>query len=113
MAKYVYSSLPNSQIYSTDVGDIFIAGGANCTNKYMVIDRAVVTPVTDSQATALTKCEAFLRHQKRGFLKIVNSKEEVEKVGSDMNSSDKSNPLTDEELAVDKNKAKATVNKAK
>ena len=78
MAKYVYSSLTNSQIYSTDVGDIFIAGGANCTNKYMIIDRAVVTPVTDSQAAALTKCEAFLRHQKRGFLKIVNSKEDVE-----------------------------------
>ena len=30
-----------------------------------------------------------------------------------MNSSDKSNPLSEEELAVDKNKAKATVNKAK
>ena len=111
MAKYVYSSLPNSQIYSTDAGDIFIAGGANCTNKYMIIDRAVVTPVTDSQATALTKCEAFLRHQKRGFLKIVNTKEEVEKVGSDMNSSDKSNPLSEEELAVDKNKTNVTVKK--
>ena len=111
MSKYVYSSLPNSQIYSTEAGDIFVAGGANCTNKYMIIDRAVVTPVTDAQAAALTKCEAFLRHQKRGFLKIVNSKEEVEKVGSDMNSSDKSNPLTDEELAVDKNKTNATVNK--
>ena len=47
----------------------------------MIIDRAVVTPVTDSQVAALTKCKAFLRHQKRGFLKIVNSKEEVEKVG--------------------------------
>jgi len=99
---YVYSSLPNSQIYKTELGDIFIGGGANCTNKYLIIDRAVVTSISELQKQALQKCEAFIRHEKKGFLKIVKSKEEVDKVGSDMNSSDKSNPLTKEELEIDK-----------
>lgn len=109
---YVYSSLPNSQNYKTELGIIFIAGGANCTNKFLMIDRSVVTPISNEQKEALLKCEAFLRHKKRGFLKIVNSKEDTEKVGSDMNSSDKSNPLTKEELEVNK-QTDAKVNKAK
>lgn len=74
---------------------IVIAGGTGIANKNLVTPTgAVATQVTGEQLEALRGDRVFAEHLKNGYLLISDSKADGEVVASDMESRDKSAPLT-------------------
>lgn len=97
---YVYSTLTASVNYTTDAGDVLIAGGANVPNKYMLTSAGVVTSVTTEQLSALKKLPLFQLHHENGFIRWESKKHDVEKVVVDMERADASAPDTEADAAA-------------
>ena len=106
---YVYSTLTSSQVYD----GVFIAGGANCPDRYMHTPLGVATPVTDEQVEILRKNPVFALHQVNGFVDIDARKVEADRKAKDMNHSDKSAPMTEETVKVEAEEAKVVTNKGR
>lgn len=98
---YIYSTLTADVAYTTEVGDIFIAGGANIADKHMLTPYGKVTSVTDEQYAALQKVEVFRTHVEHGCIKADKHKQDAEKVAADMTGRDDSAPDTPESLAAE------------
>ena len=106
---YVYSTLTASQVYD----GVFVAGGANCPNKYMLTPRGVATQVTDEQVAILRANALFKLHESNGYVSIDGRKIDADKKAKDMNHSDKSAPLTEETIKVEVEEAKVVTNKGR
>lgn len=106
---HIYSTLTASQVYTqtkpgggdipVETGRVYIAGGSNVPDKYMVTPRGVVTSVTDEELAILQENEVFQAHVKNGFISIQTTEKNVEKVTADMEGRDKSAPLIEEDFA--------------
>lgn len=59
------------------------------------------TEISDADAEFLMNNEAFLRHEKAGFVRIEASKPEAEKVVADMETQDGSAPLVPEDFKAE------------
>lgn len=102
---YIYSTLTAPQIYTqtkpgggdipVETGRVYIAGGSNVPDKYMVTPLGVATPVSDDELAILQENSVFLAHVKNGFITIRKSEADPEKVASDMETRDQSAPLVD------------------
>ena len=85
---------PNNDLPTPQDG-IVIAGGTGVANKNLVTPTgAVATRVTGEQLEALKTDRVFALHLENGFLKISEHEADGEAVASDMESRDKSAPLT-------------------
>lgn len=60
-----------------------------------------ITEVSDDDAEFLMSNEAFLRHEKAGFVRIEGSRVEAEKVVADMVTADGSAPLVPEDFKAE------------
>lgn len=108
MSYYIYSTLTNDQNYvdyerPSDKNmlplvksKIFIKGGTGVSNKHFITPRGTVTQVSDEEYSILEKNLEFQKHVKGGHIKAEKRAYAPEKVASDMESSDKSAPLTPE-----------------
>ena len=100
---YVVSRLANSQVYTQyvkgvnnsnmPVKSVEIKGGADVTNKNLVIPEGVVTQVSADELEILKANKEFQKHLERGYVKYFNIAPNVEKV-SDKLEKDKSRQLT-------------------
>lgn len=97
---YIYSTLSSDQIYTTEVGDVMIKGGANIPDKHLLTPLGKVTSVTEAQYAALDKHYLFKLHEANGFIRADKNKEDAEKVASDMTGRDDSAPDTAESLSL-------------
>lgn len=86
---YVYSTLATDQKYSTEAGDVLIAGKANVSNKHLLTPAGVVTPVEEDVFEALMQNKVFQAHARNGFLTATQSKADADEVAGDMNPDDK------------------------
>lgn len=98
---YIYSTLTADVVYTTAVGDVFIAGGANIADKHMLTPLGAATSVTDEQYEALQKVEVFRTHVEHGFIKADKHKQDAEKVATEMTGRDNSAPDTPESLVAE------------
>jgi len=73
--------------------DVVIKGGANAADKYFFTPRGVMTEVSADQMALLQQNRHFLIHQKKGFLTVVKSREDVDVVVKDMRKKDQSAPM--------------------
>lgn len=103
MSLYIYCTLSNDQNYATLDGTVFIAGQANVMTKHMYTPRGRVTEISDEQYTQLKNNHVFNLHKENGFIAVENRKEDPDKVATDMEASDKSAPLTEEQLVAEGN----------
>lgn len=102
---YIYSTLTAPQIYTrtkpgggdipVEDGRVYIAGGSNVPDKYMVTPLGVATPVSDEELAILQENGVFQAHVKNGFITIREREADPEKVASDMETRDQSAPLVD------------------
>lgn len=95
---YIYSTLSADVVYTTEAGDILIAGGANIPDQHLLTPYGKVTKVTDEQYEALQKVEVFKIHVDNGYIRADKAKEDAEKVAADMTGRDESAPDTEESL---------------
>lgn len=76
---------------------VLIKGGSGVINKQLVTPHGVVTSITSEELALVRKsCPAFTRHEKAGFLKVLEkdpSPKDVESMAKDM-SEDKSKQAT-------------------
>ena len=107
MAKYVYSTLTASQVYSDGENKVLIVGGANSPTKHMLTPRGVATKVTDEQMAILEKSGLFKKHQERGFIEVSTFSKDADKVAKGMTAGDKSAPDTEEKLKAEGKEAPA------
>lgn len=103
MSLYIYCTLSNDQNYATPDGPVFIAGQANLMTKHMYTPRGRVTEISDEQYAQLKNNHVFKLHKENGFIAVENRKEDPDKVATDMEASDKSAPLTEEQLVAEGN----------
>lgn len=80
---------------------VLIKGGAGVTNKQLVTPHGVVTKITPEELEYIRKNDpAFSRHEKRGFLKVLDkdpSASDVKSMAKDM-PDDKSKQATKESV---------------
>lgn len=124
MAKFICSKLASDNAYTTwhptkkganDLprkdSQVLIKGGAGVANDRIMTPHGVVTEITDEQHKLLVdNCPSFNRHLKNGYLKVLEknpSAADTKKVAADLES-DKSAPLTPEQLAKEGKKAGKT-----
>ena len=110
---YVYSTLTASVNYTTDAGDVLIAGGANVPDKYMLTSAGVVTPVTTAQLDGLKALPLFQLHHKNGFIRWESKRHDVEKVVVDMERADASAPDTEADAEAQEQKTGVRTRAAK
>lgn len=101
----IYSTLTEPQQYTKYVtsGDthkvvasVRINGGhGKADHKTLITPIGVATEVSDADYEILKENKAFQKHMERGYITVLNKKEDAEKVASDMTSSDGSAQLTD------------------
>lgn len=114
---YVYSTLTNSHAYTnwTRPADpnfkpekiedrkkgfpVVIQGGANLatspeSKRGRHTPAGVVTQITEEQLEYCRQNSTFLRHEKQGFLLVIDSKQDAEEVARDMTARDKVAPIT-------------------
>lgn len=119
--QYVYSKLASDNAYTgwrvADGGkaphqvqhQVMVNGGAGVADKALRTPLGVVTRVSAEDAEFLKANTAFLRHQKRGFVKMEESELPVEKVVSTMESArDKSDQITETDVVAAGDKAPTT-----
>jgi len=75
---YIYSTLSADVVYTTEAGDIFIAGGANIADKHMLTPYGKVTSVTDDEYAALDKHYLFKLHEQNGFIMADKNKTDAD-----------------------------------
>jgi hypothetical protein len=103
--KYVYSTSSTNFAYGgyskapkgslpTIERRIVIRGGSNVMNANFMTPIGVMTKVSDEEAEYLMADKHFLRHMEAGFVKISDKNHDPEAVAADMESRDKSAPLT-------------------
>lgn len=97
---YIYSTLSADVVYTTQLGDILIAGGANIPDQHLLTPYGKVTQVTDEQYEALKGVEVFNTHVDNGFIHADANKEDAEKVAADMAGRDDSAPDNEDTLAL-------------
>ena len=115
---YIYSTLSCNRIYgSWDKGaadlpikgpQVHIKGGANVADGHFITPKGVCTTITENDLAICQKDPVFLRHVKRGFIKVEKREEKAEKVASDMESRDASAPLTPGDYEAKGEKAPTT-----
>lgn len=113
MAKHIISTLSRDTRYADwrdnaglkGVGhSVLVKGGAGITPRliggraFMSTPKGVRTEVSDSDADFLANHPHFQRHQKRGFVQIVNAAIDPESVAKSMNLDDPSRPKTPEDV---------------
>lgn len=120
---FVYSTTTNNTFYEEYAEAIegsqirqikrkvLIKGGNGVANKHLVTPFGVATQVSDDDLSFLMNNEAFLRHMKRGFLKVEERNIAAEKVAADMTPKDKSHPLRPKDF--DKDEAKPMKDESK
>lgn len=86
---------------------VLIKGGSGVINKQLVTPHGVVTAITSEELELVRKsCPAFTRHEKAGFLKVLEkdpSPKDVESMAKDM-SEDKSKQATKDSVKGKKEK---------
>lgn len=108
VAAYVYSTMTASQEYAEydpenlkDVRaathvitqSVFIKGGAGVARRSLITPLGVMTEVDDQQLALLKRNSHFNKHVADGWLKVVETKTDVEAVVGDLNQRDQSSPL--------------------
>ena len=92
--KKAKEAAPRTRKYS-----ITIAGGHRVADKKSIVTPlGVATYVDDEQAKMLLAHDGFKRHMKRGFMRIEEEEWKPSEVAKDMETEDKSTPLTPEKL---------------
>jgi hypothetical protein len=80
---------------------VLIKGGSGVINKQLVTPHGVVTSITSKELELVRKsCPAFVRHEKAGFLKVLDkdpSAKDVKSMAKDM-SEDKSKQATEKSV---------------
>lgn len=108
MANYIISTASNTMCYpiytdgkqnsAVPVKKIFILGKANVANpNTLQLANCSWTEISDQDLADLKKSAAFNRHVAKGFLRVVQAKDET--VLKDMKSKDGSAQLMDEDYA--------------
>ena len=105
---YVFSTLTAGQVYTRTVaggadlpqtvGEVFIAGGSNISDKYLRTPIGVMTSVTDEELSLLQENEVFKLHEANGFIKVQAKPADPEKVAADMVTRDQSAPTVAEDF---------------
>lgn len=91
---------------------VLIKGGSGVMNDNLVTPHGVVTKITQEELEIVRNtdiCPAFSRHEKAGFLKVLEkdpSPKELKSVAKDL-SEDKSKQATPDSVKKEKEKAKA------
>lgn len=108
---HVYSTATNDCSYShyeqggadlpRRVKTVTVKGGRGWTPTRGKAFFPGITEVSDEDAEFLMNNEAFLRHEKAGFVRIEDSKVEAEKVVADMETQDGSAPLVPEDFKAE------------
>lgn len=84
---------------------VLIKGGSGVINRQLVTPHGVVTPITAEELELVRKsCPAFTRHEKAGFLKVLEkdpSPKDVKSIAKDM-VKDKSSQKKEGDLKKDK-----------
>lgn len=105
MANYVYSTLPNSQMYTTyhpqegsnqvirKDKQVLIKGGSGMANKHLITPLGVGTQVSDDELEILEQHRLFQQHVKNGYMVVKSYKTNPEKVAADMETRDGSSPI--------------------
>ena len=108
---YVYSTLSAPVVYTfyqkkddnnnyqplSVVKNIKIRGGANITDKRLVTPLGIVTVLGDDDYVILQEHNVFKLHVKEGYVKVIKSKLDPDKVAGDMETRDISAPLVPED----------------
>lgn len=120
---YIFSTLTSDQVYTrtaqggadlpVTTASVFIAGGTNVPDKYLITKYGVMTAVTDEEMQVLLENEVFKLHQKNGFITIRDKPADAEKVAADMETRDQSAPLVDADFEEDKKPIAASDDKPK
>lgn len=105
---FVFSTLTSDQLYTeylpsandlpTPGGQVLIRGGAGVMNDRIVTPHGVMTQVDDSQMAILMNVPAFREHAQNGYIKVLESEADPDKVAADMASRDGSAPLVPQDL---------------
>lgn len=105
---YIFSTLTSGQVYTRTaaggadlpqtVGEVFIAGGSNISDKYLRTPIGVMTAVTDEELAILQDNEVFKLHVANGFITIKDKPADPEKVAADMVTRDQSAPTVAEDF---------------
>lgn len=108
---HVYSTATNGTTYSdyakggadlpVRVRNVTVKGGRGWTPTRGKAFFPGITEVSDDDAEFLMGNEAFIRHEKAGFVRIESGKPEAEKVVADMELSDGSAPLVPEDFTAE------------
>jgi hypothetical protein len=108
---YVFSTLTNDQRYivwskadndlPTEERSIFIKGGTGIANDRLITPLGVMTEIDESDIEVLEANPVFQIHADNGFVVIERAKADPEKVAADMETKDKSAPLTDSDFPSD------------
>lgn len=110
MSKFVFSTLPNAQAYTSHkpAGDIHIPdrtvvikGGAGVADKRYETAPGVMTEISPEEHEFLEKNVVFQRHVKRGFIIVADKAEEVEKIAADQNRDSADRPLVDSDFEAE------------
>jgi hypothetical protein len=109
---FVYSTLANDQSYTnyTDakdrrsdlpsvIGSVYIKGGFGVADKQFLTPQGAVTEVDDDELEMLNANYDFQQHVKRGHIKVSDMEAPAEKVAADMDHSDPSLPLNENDYA--------------
>jgi len=102
---YVFSTLSNDQLYTQWIAQpepqppvkgeqVLVKGGYGIANDRLITSRGTVTEIDESQLAVLRQVPQFAHHEKAGFVVVQAKHAEPEKVASNMNRNDKSQPLT-------------------
>lgn len=113
---HIISTMTNDQRYTfykpgaegkfIEERSIFVKGGANRANKFLITPDCGHTEITDEEAELLLQNPDFKNHVRRGFVKLVDYKAKP----NDLEKKDKSAPLTPADFP-DKEKAEAETKK--
>jgi hypothetical protein len=110
MSKYIFSTLPASQAYTSHKpsGDIMIPersvvikGGAGVADKRYETAPGVMTEVSAEEYEFLQQNPVFKRHVERKFIFVSDKAVEVEVAAADMDRASGDMPLTPEQLKAE------------
>lgn len=112
---HVYSTLANSQTYTRyadnrdqvndlpqKVVEVHIAGGTGIASKNLITPLGVHTKITREDYDAIKDLHVFKVHVENGFIRVEDSKIDVEAAAGEMNANDPGAPLTPSDYEADK-----------
>lgn len=112
---YVVSKLASSQIYTQyakglsdnvniPIEQVEIKGGADVTDKNLIIPQGVMTKITDCELDILKSNKEFQRHLEKGHMNYFGITPNIEKIAPKM-TEDKSRQLTPDDYKKEGKKA--------